>query len=133
MEVLKIMQVTEVKITPVNNVSKLKGFASVVFDNCFIVTDIKIIQTPNGAFLSMPSKKSRNGKFRDVAHPLNMETRLMIENRVFEEYEKVTGEKLERRKSEDVAEESKAVEEVEKAEEEKVDTSDLLTAKEFGY
>ena len=133
MEVLKIMQVTEVKITPVNNVSKLKGFASVVFDNCFIVTDIKIIQTPNGAFLSMPSKKSRNGKFRDVAHPLNMETRLMIENRVFEEYEKVTGEKLERRKSEDVAEENKAVEEVEKAEEEKVDTSDLLTAKEFGY
>lgn len=127
------MQVTEVKITPVNNVSKLKGFASVVFDNCFIVTDIKIIQTPNGAFLSMPSKKSRNGKFRDVAHPLNMETRLMIENRVFEEYEKVTGEKLERRKSEDVAEENKAVEEVEKAEEEKVDTSDLLTAKEFGY
>ncbi len=132
MEVLKIMQVTEVKITPVNNVSKLKGFASVVFDNCFIVTDIKIIQTPNGAFLSMPSKKSRNGKFRDVAHPLNMETRLMIENKVFEEFEKVTGEKLERRKAEDIKEEEKAVEEVEKAEE-KVDTSDLLTAKEFGY
>ncbi len=128
------MQVTEVKITPVNNVSKLKGFASVVFDNCFIVTDIKIIQTPNGAFLSMPSKKSRNGKFRDVAHPLNMETRLMIENKVFEEFEKVTGEKLERRKAEDmVAEENKVTEEVEKAEEEKVDTSDLLTAKEFGY
>ncbi len=127
------MQVTEVKITPVNNVSKLKGFASVVFDNCFIVTDIKIIQTPNGAFLSMPSKKSRNGKFRDVAHPLNMETRLMIENKVFEEFEKVTGEKLERRKAVDVNEEQKAAEEVENAEEEKVDTSDLLTAKEFGY
>ncbi len=126
------MQITEVKITPVNNVSKLKGFASVVFDNCFIVTDIKIIQTPNGAFLSMPSKKSRNGKFRDVAHPLNMETRLMIENKVFEEFEKVTGEKLERRKSENRDEETKAVEEVEEAEE-KVDTSDLLTAKEFGY
>ncbi len=126
------MQITEVKITPVNNVSKLKGFASVVFDNCFIVTDIKIIQTPNGAFLSMPSKKSRNGKFRDVAHPLNMETRLMIENKVFEEFEKVTGEKLERRKSENRDEEAKAVEEVEEAEE-KVDTSDLLTAKEFGY
>ena len=132
MEVLKIMQVTEVKITPVNNVSKLKGFASVVFDNCFIVTDIKIIQTPNGAFLSMPSKKSRNGKFRDVAHPLNMDTRLMIENKVFEEFEKVTGEKLERRQSVDVNEESQVAEEVEK-EEEKVDTSDLLTAKEFGY
>ncbi len=126
------MQVTEVKITPVNNVSKLKGFASVVFDNCFIVTDIKIIQTPNGAFLSMPSKKSRNGKFRDVAHPLNMDTRLMIENKVFEEFEKVTGEKLERRQSVDVNEESQVAEEVEK-EEEKVDTSDLLTAKEFGY
>ncbi|BBB32247.1 regulatory protein SpoVG [Thermotomaculum hydrothermale] len=126
------MQVTEVKITPVNNVSKLKGFASVVFDNCFIVTDIKIIQTPNGAFLSMPSKKSRNGKFRDVAHPLNMDTRLMIENKVFEEFEKVTGEKLERRKAVDSTEEQKATEEVEQAEE-KVDTSDLLTAKEFGY
>ncbi len=132
MEVLKVMQVTEVKITPVNNVNKLKGFASVVFDNCFIVTDIKIIQTPNGAFLSMPSKKSRNGKFRDVAHPLNMETRQMIEDKVFEEFEKVTGEKLERRVKSDTAEEEKAVEEVEKAEE-KVDTSDLLTAKEFGY
>ena len=132
MEVLKVMQVTEVKITPVNNVNKLKGFASVVFDNCFIVTDIKIIQTPNGAFLSMPSKKSRNGKFRDVAHPLNMETRQMIEDKVFEEFEKVTGEKLERRVKTDANEEEKAVEEVEKAEE-KVDTSDLLTAKEFGY
>ncbi len=122
------MQVTEVKITPVNNVSKLKGFASVVFDNCFIVTDIKIIQTPNGAFLSMPSKKSRNGKFRDVAHPLNMETRLMIENKVFEEFEKVTGEKLERRKAEETGEQEGS----EQAED-KVDTSDLLTAKEFGY
>ena len=85
------MQITEVNVTPINNEKKLKGFASIVFDNCFIISDIKIIETAKAAFLSMPSKKAANGKFRDVAHPLNGETRQMIEDRVFEEYERVTG------------------------------------------
>jgi stage V sporulation protein G len=88
------MQITEVNVTPINNEKKLKGFASIVFDNCFIVSDIKIIETARGAFLSMPSKKAANGKFRDVAHPLNGETRKMIEERVFETYETVTGHQL---------------------------------------
>lgn len=88
------MQITEVNVTPINNEKKLKGFASIVFDNCFIVSDIKIIETARGAFLSMPSKKAANGKFRDVAHPLNGETRKMIEERVFETYETVTGHRL---------------------------------------
>jgi len=89
------MDITEVKVTPITNVKKLKGFASIVFDDCFIVSDIKIIETTNSAFLSMPSKRSKNGKFRDVAHPLNMETRKMIEEKVFEAYEQATGEKIE--------------------------------------
>ncbi|NOZ12877.1 MAG: hypothetical protein GXO69_04410 [Acidobacteria bacterium] len=146
------MQITEVNVTPINNEKKLKGFASIVFDNCFIVSDIKIIETARGAFLSMPSKKAANGKFRDVAHPLNGETRKMIEERVFETYENVTGRRLgsdfavqdvETENSPEPMEQkpvsSEAVSEgeesarEEKTEEKSVDTSTLLSVKEFGY
>ena len=86
------MEITEVRVIPVEE-DKLKAFVSVVFDNCFIISDIKIIDGNNGRFISMPSKKRKNGTFKDIAHPLNTETRQMIEDKVFSKYEEVMNEK----------------------------------------
>ena len=89
------MEITEVKVFPVQE-EKLKAFVSIVFDQCFMVNDIKIIQGRDGLFISMPSRKKKNGEFKDVAHPLNNETRRMIEDKVLGEYERILGERGER-------------------------------------
>lgn len=80
------MRITEVKVFPVNE-EKLKAYASITIDDCFVVRDLKIIQGISGLFVAMPSKKRKDGQFRDIAHPLNKETREGIEDRVFEAYE----------------------------------------------
>jgi len=82
------MEITEVKVFPIQE-EKLKAFVSIVFDQCFMVNDIKIIQGRDGLFISMPSRKKKNGEFKDVAHPLNNETRRMIEEQVLGEYERI--------------------------------------------
>jgi stage V sporulation protein G len=82
------MEITEVKVFPIQE-EKLKAFVSIVFDQCFMVNDIKIIQGRDGLFISMPSRKKKNGEFKDVAHPLNNETRRMIEDRILAEYDRV--------------------------------------------
>src|SRR5689334_19795296 len=82
------MEITEVKVFPIQE-EKLKAFVSIVFDQCFMVNDIKIIQGREGLFISMPSRKKKNGEFKDVAHPLNNETRRMIEEQVLAEYDRV--------------------------------------------
>jgi stage V sporulation protein G len=85
------MRITEVKVFPVSDNEKLKGYASIIFDDCFVVRDLKVIQGTNGLFIAMPSKKTRDGSYRDTAHPLNNETRRMIEDAVIGEYERETG------------------------------------------
>ena len=90
------MEITEVKVFPIQE-EKLKAFVSIVFDQCFMVNDIKIIQGRDGLFISMPSRKKKNGEFKDVAHPLNNETRGMIEERVLAEYDRVLEERGEPR------------------------------------
>ncbi len=82
------MQITEVKVFPVTDNDKLKAYATVIFDNCFVVRDLKIIDGNGGLFVAMPSKKKKDGTYRDVAHPLNNETRDMIEGTVLKEYER---------------------------------------------
>lgn len=86
-----MMEITEVRVFPVDE-DKLKAFVSVIFDDCFVVSDIKIIRGNNGLFISMPSKKRKNGTFRDIAHPLNNETRQRIEERVIAKYKEVVAE-----------------------------------------
>jgi stage V sporulation protein G len=86
------MEITEVKVFPIQE-EKLKAFVSIVFDQCFMVNDIKIIQGRDGLFISMPSRKKKNGEFKDVAHPLNNETRRMIEEQVLGEYHRVLAER----------------------------------------
>ncbi len=85
------MEITEVKVFPANE-GRLKGYATMVFDNAFIVRDMKIIQSDEGYFVSMPSRRKKDGSFKDIVHPLNAETRTEIENKVIEEYKKVVGE-----------------------------------------
>jgi len=82
------MEITEVKVFPVRE-EKLKAFVSVVFDHCFMVNDIKIIQGREGMFISMPSRRKKNGDFKDVAHPLNNETRSRIAECILAEYSRV--------------------------------------------
>jgi stage V sporulation protein G len=84
------MEITEIKVFPVEE-EKLKAFVSIVFDQCFMVNDIKVIQGREGLFISMPSRRKRNGRFKDVAHPLNNETRQVIEDRILSEYERLIG------------------------------------------
>ena len=86
------MEITEVKVFPIQE-EKLKAFVSIVFDHCFMVNDIKIIQGRDGLFISMPSRKKKNGEFKDVAHPLNNETRRMIEEKVLAEYDRALQER----------------------------------------
>lgn len=80
------MEITEVKVFPVNE-DKLKAYVTIIFDNCFVVRDLKIINGNTGLFVAMPSKKRKDGTFRDIAHPLNSEMRSELEKRVLLEYE----------------------------------------------
>ena len=75
------------KVFPVQNNDKLKAYASVVFDNCFVVRDLRVIHGTTGLFVAMPSRKRKDGTFRDTAHPLNMEMRNLIEQSILNEYE----------------------------------------------
>ncbi len=80
------MEVTDIRVFPVDE-EKLKAYVTIVFDDCFVVSDIKVIHGTSGLFISMPSKRRKNGTFRDIAHPLNSETRRMIEEKVLAKYE----------------------------------------------
>ena len=79
------MEITDVKVIPVED-EKLKAFVSIVFDQCFVVTDIKVIHGPKGLFVSMPSKKRKDGTFKDIAHPLNNQMRQYLEEKVLSVY-----------------------------------------------
>lgn len=80
------MKITEVKVFPISDGGRLKAYATLVFENCFIVRDLKVIEGHKGLFVSMPSRKCKDGTFRDIVHPLNSEMRSEIEKRVIEEY-----------------------------------------------
>ena len=82
------MEITEVKVYLVSDNEKLKAYATIIFDNCFVVRDLKVIDGNSGLFVAMPSKKKKDGTYRDTAHPLNNETRDWIEGAVLAEYER---------------------------------------------
>jgi stage V sporulation protein G len=81
------MEITEVKVFPVNE-ERLKAFATIIFDGCFVIRDLRIINGNNGLFVAMPSKKMKDGSYKDTAHPLNNETRQKIEDTVIDAYKK---------------------------------------------
>jgi len=82
-----VMEVTEVRVFPVHE-ERLKAYVAITFDHCFVVRDLKVIDGNNGLFVAMPSKKRKDGTYRDTAHPLNSQTRQMIESVVLAEYDK---------------------------------------------
>lgn len=81
---MKITSVTVRKEEKEN--SRMKGKASVTLDECFVIHDIRIIEGEEGLFIAMPSRQKANGEYRDIAHPINQETRKMFEEAVFEAY-----------------------------------------------
>jgi len=80
------MKITDIKVFPVRE-EKLKAFVSIILDDCFMVNDIKVIKGQDGFFISMPSRRKRNGKFKDIAHPLNNETRQSMEQEILAAYQ----------------------------------------------
>ena len=83
------MKITEVRVFPVESGGRLKAYATLVFDDSFIIRDLKIIEGDKGLFVSMPSRRRKDGTFRDIVHPLNAETRTEVEKGVIEEYNKI--------------------------------------------
>ncbi len=81
------MEITEVRVFPVNNEERLKAYVTITVDSVFLVRDLRVINGNVGLFVAMPSRKMKDGTFKDIAHPLNSETRLMIEKKVLVEYE----------------------------------------------
>lgn len=79
------MEVTDVRVFPVDE-DKLKAYVTMTIDSCFAIRDLKIISGKNGLFVAMPSKKRKDGTFRDIAHPVNNETRELIESKILEAY-----------------------------------------------
>ena len=83
------IEITEVKVYLAKENGKLKAYATVVFDNSFIVRDLKIIEGNKGLFVSMPSRRRKDGTFRDIVHPLNSDMRKLIEDSIIQEYNRV--------------------------------------------
>ncbi|MFA5638758.1 MAG: septation regulator SpoVG [Anaerovoracaceae bacterium] len=83
------MDITDVRVRKVNDDGKMKAVVSITFDEEFVVHDIKVIEGQNGLFIAMPSRKMGEGDFRDIAHPLNSDTRNRIREAIFKEYEKI--------------------------------------------
>jgi stage V sporulation protein G len=87
------MDVTEVRVFPVEE-ERLKAYATITLDHCFLVRDLKIIHGNKGLFVAMPSKKRKDGTYQDTAHPLNRDTRRMIEDAVLGEYDRLKADEV---------------------------------------
>lgn len=82
------MQVTDVRVRKIAKESKMKAVVSITLDDEFMVHDIKIIEGDKGLFIAMPSKKASDGEYRDIAHPINSQTRESIQKVILESYER---------------------------------------------
>ena len=86
------MQITDVRLRRVNTDGRMKAIASITIDNEFVVHDIRVIDGNNGLFVAMPSKRTPDGEFRDIAHPISSATREKIQTAVLAEYERAAEE-----------------------------------------
>lgn len=83
---VSVMEITGIKIKKIATDNKMKAIASITIDDCFAIHDIKVIENEDKVFVAMPNKRLKDGTFKDVAHPINFETRSMIEQAVIEAY-----------------------------------------------
>ena len=81
------MEITDIRIRKISTDGKMKAIVSVTFDNEFVVHDIKVIEGQNGLFIAMPSRKTPDGEFKDIAHPINTTTREKIQTSILNAYE----------------------------------------------
>ena len=88
------MTITDVWVRKIEKEGKLKAIVSITLDNEFVVHDIKVIEGEKGLFIAMPSKKSADGEFRDIAHPINSSTREMIQSTILDRYQKTMSEEV---------------------------------------
>ena len=86
------MQVTDVRVRKIEKEGKMKAVVSITLDDEFVVHDIKVIDGEKGLFIAMPSKKSADGEYRDIAHPINSDTRDRIQRIILEKYEQALAE-----------------------------------------
>ncbi len=86
------MKITDVRVRKLTKEGKLKAVVSVTFDNELVVHDIKVIEGEKGLFIAMPSRKSSDGEYRDVAHPINSATRENLQATILEKYEQAMAE-----------------------------------------
>lgn len=81
------MEITDIKVRKISSEGRMKAVISVTFDNAFVVHDIKVIDGQEKLFVAMPSRKTPEGEFRDIAHPINSEMRVLLERKILEQYE----------------------------------------------
>jgi stage V sporulation protein G len=81
------MEITDIRIRKVTGEGKLKAYVTVTFDDCFVVHNIKIIEGKNGVFIAMPSRKTRAGEYKDVAHPINPDFRTEMQAKILDKYD----------------------------------------------
>lgn len=86
------MKITDVRVRKVAKEGKMKAIVSITIDEAFVVHDIKVIEGEKGLFIAMPSRKATDGEYRDIAHPINSETREGIQKLILEKYEEVMAE-----------------------------------------
>ena len=86
------MQITDVRVRKITAEGKMKAVVSITLDDEFVVHDIKVIEGEKGLFIAMPSKKANDGEYRDIAHPINSDTRERVQKTILEAYQKVLAE-----------------------------------------
>ena len=89
---MKNMEITDIRIKKVASEGKMKAVASVTFDNAFAVHDVKVIEGPEKLFVAMPSRRTPDGEYRDIAHPINSDMRNMLESKVLAAYDAIQDE-----------------------------------------
>ncbi|MFA7565673.1 MAG: septation regulator SpoVG [Alkalispirochaeta sp.] len=83
------MEITDIRVRRVGGDGKLKAYVTVTLDDCFVVHNIKVIHGRNGTFIAMPSRRTKTGEYKDVAHPINSDFRQVLQERVLAAYEEV--------------------------------------------
>ena len=89
---MKNMEITDIRVKKVASEGKMKAVASVTFDNAFAVHDVKVIEGPEKLFVAMPSRRTPDGEYRDIAHPINSDMRNMLESKVLAAYDAIEDE-----------------------------------------
>lgn len=88
------MNITDIRIRRITSEGKMKAIVSVTIDDMFVVHDMKVIEGQNGLFVAMPSRKTPDGEYKDIAHPINTEAREMIQGKILEAYENMPEEEI---------------------------------------